>query len=85
MTQIDGKRKMSLNDNTSPNPEAKQIQVEKWLKEDLQKVISTLWLIVEDQEIVSAIANKFLEKMDHPAKDQIAQAIKEQVNETKQN
>lgn len=82
---MDPKRKMQINDRPEQTPEQELIQITRWVKEDFEKMSSTLWMILQEPEMIEAIARHFQVKMNKEKPvNQIVKALADQKEVTKQ-
>lgn len=84
MEKLNGQRKMHLSNQPDLTPERELIQIQKWVTDDIQKMQSTLWMILQNQDILEAIAKVFQEKMNKEKPvNQIVKALSEQIDQPK--
>lgn len=82
-------RKKAVDESRTPQmpgqpPKEVSIEmVERWLKDDLQKAQTTMWMIWNDPELLRLVAKKFKEKMEQDASKLVAEAIQEQKSQPK--
>lgn len=82
MNKLQDSRQHQLDDNTKKTPEMTRELVKNFVTDDLRKMQSTLWMIISNQDIVDAIAEKFYQKIisvPENAKEEAKKILADQV------
>lgn len=61
--KLQDKRAHQLSDKTDKTPELKLEQIRGFIKDDLHKCQSTLWMIINNPEMIDSLAQMFYNKI----------------------